>query len=102
MIRFFYLYVIVLVFLLSCKTHPNSDRNYAGDGKVYKLRLNPTPRSKYQYQISNESKLNMEVDSKPIENEKKADVSINYVIDKDSLGDFVLSIAYDKIHVYTK
>jgi len=93
---------IVILFICSCKTHPNSDRNYAGDSKVYKLRIDPPSGSKYQYQISNESTLNMEVDSKQIENSKKADVTINYGIEKDSLGDFVLSIVYDKIHVYTK
>ncbi|HWK07237.1 MAG TPA: DUF6263 family protein [Puia sp.] len=91
-----------IFFFLSCKTHPDSDRTYAGDGKVYKLRINPAPGSKYQYQISNESTLNMEVDSKPIESIKKADVTINYGIEKDSLGDFVLTIGYEKIHVYTK
>ena len=90
------------IFFISCKTHPSSDRNYAGDGKVYKLRIDPLSGSKYQYQISSGSVLNMEVDSKPVENIKKADVTINYGIDKDSLGDFVLNITYDKIHVYTK
>ena len=95
-------FVIFLLFIYSCKTHPSSDRNYAGDGKVYKLRIDPQPGSKYQYQISSGSTLNMEVDSKPVENIKKADVTINYGIDKDSLGDFVLNITYDKIHVYTK
>ncbi len=98
----FLFFFLFSVSLSSCKTHLSSDRNYAGDGKVYKLRINPPPGSKYQYQISNESTLNMEVDSKPILSIKKADVTINYGIDKDSLGDFVLSIVYDKIHVYTK
>lgn len=92
----------LMLFLSSCKTHPTSDRSYAGDDKVYKLRLNPVPGSKYQYEVNNESKLSMEVDSKPVENVKKADVTIDYGIDRDSLGDYQLSITYEKIHVYTK
>ena len=93
---------VIWLIAYSCKTRPTSDRNYAGDGKVYKLRLNPTPGSKYQYEVSNESKLSMEVDSKPFVNDKKTDVTLNYGIDRDSLGDYKFSIAYDKIHFYTK
>ena len=86
----------------NCKTHLKSDRSYAGDGKVYQLRINPVPGSKYQYQMVNESKVNMTVNNKAVQSAKKTDVTITYAVEKDSADHFLISIIYDKIHIRTK
>jgi uncharacterized protein DUF6263 len=99
----FYIMAGMIISLCSCRIHPGgAERSSTDDSKVYRLRLNPSPGSAYKYVISKESKLNLEVDSKQIDNIKKADVTIDYSIDKDSLDNFVIGILYNKIHVYTK
>jgi hypothetical protein len=82
--------------------HTVSDRNNTGDDKLYKLRLNPASASRYNYIITNDSKTSLEVNDKKIENTRKTDVQVNYEINKDSLGDFLVSMVYDKIHLHTK
>ena len=86
----------------SCKLRLQSDRNSAGDGKVYRLRMNPSPGSKYQYEMSNGSNVKMTVNEKAVESVKKGDVTLSYAVDKDSAGHFVISITYDKIHTLSK
>jgi len=92
----------LMIFALSCNIHLGADRNNPGENKIYRLRLNPPAGSKYHYEISNESKLDIEVSDKEVENTKKADVAINYEINRDSAGDFILGMTYDKIHIYTR
>jgi len=67
-------------FLTNCKPRLQSDRNNA-DGKVYQLRINPAAGSKYQFQMSNGSKVNMTVDAKAIETTKKGDVTVSYAVE---------------------
>ena len=96
--------ILTPVLYISCKIQPASDRHYA-DGnpdKVYKLRLNPAAGSKYNYDITNGSEFQMEVDGKKVNKQNKSTVSVSYTIDKDSAGDFRLSMVYDKIHFYSK
>jgi hypothetical protein len=92
----------LIFFVLSCKIQPASNRNYAGENKIFKLRLNPPAGSTYHFEISDESKLNIEVSDKEIETTKKTDVAINYNINKDSAGNFIFDMTYDKIHLYTR
>lgn len=44
----------------------------------------------------------MEVDEKKIDNISKTTVVVHYQINKDSTGNFLFNIHYDKIHLYTK
>src|ERR1700722_155593 len=94
----------IIVLFSFCKTQPSSDRHYA-DGnpdKVYNLRLNPVVGSQYYYSITNESHFKMEVSDKKIDNQNKSAVGMSYVIGKDSTGNLLLNMAYDKIRIYTK
>lgn len=91
-----------IVFVLSCNIHLGADRNNPRENKIYRLRLNPPPGSKYHFNMSNESKLDIVVSDKEVENIKKSDVAINYEINNDSAGDLILGMTYDKIHIYTK
>jgi hypothetical protein len=68
-------FLAIVLFISSCRTSPNSDKRYDDlNGRVYKLHLVPYANTKYSYAITNESRMEMEVDSKTIENDSKADV----------------------------
>lgn len=90
------------ILALSCRIQPGSNRNNDGENKIYRLRLNPPAGSKYHLQISNSSKLHLEVSEKEIDKAKKMDVGIDYDISKDSAGNFLFAMTYNKIHLYTK
>lgn len=93
-----------LILTFSCRTHSVSDRAYA-DGnpdKVYKLRLNPQSGSKYEYTIANVSDIRIEAEDKKIENKNTTTVGMTYTINKDSAGNLVLDLRYNKIHQHTK
>jgi hypothetical protein len=91
-----------LFFIVSCKIQPGADRNHTSENRIYKLRLNPPAGSQYHFEVSNEVKLNAEIGDKEIDNVKKTEVAINYEINKDSAGNFLLGMTYDKIHLHTK
>jgi len=88
----------------ACKTRPDASRRYeTGDPtKVYKLRLDPPVGSKYHYDISNESELQMEVMDKKVDNVNKSTVGVFYIIEKDSTGNLLLNTVYEKIHFHSK
>lgn len=100
--NFYSLSIIGAFLFCNCKAHLKSDRSYTGDGKVYQLHINPLPGSKYQYQIGNESKVNMTVNNKAVQSAKKTDFTMTYAVEKDSADHFLISITYDKIHIRTK
>ena len=103
--KFFILFRLAVggtLLLSGCKPRLQSDRSFAGDGKVYRLRMNPSPGSIYQYEMTNGSNVKMTVNEKAVESIKKADVTLTYAVNEDSAGHFVISITYDKIHTQTK
>ena len=100
-----FIYILFLLFLFSsCKTGADSNRNYDSfnPDKVYKLQLNPTAGSAYHYEITNETEIKVETDDKKIIHLNKTNVGIKYTIDKDSAGNFLLTMLYDTIHLYTR
>ena len=97
------IFVLVILFFFSCKMFPDSNRHYS-DGnpdKVYKLRLNPPSGGTYYYSITNESAFKMEVDDKKVDNRNTSTVGLSYKVNRDSAGDLLLDILYDKVHVKT-
>jgi hypothetical protein len=88
--------------LMSCKVGTGSDKKYSDSSKTYKLQLNLLPGSKLHYQVSSETDMKIETESKKIENINKTDAGVIYEINKDSAGNFQLKITYDKLHTYTK
>jgi Family of unknown function (DUF6263) len=99
-----YCIFFILVYFLSCKTQPGSDRDYDkfDPAKTYKLQLNPAAGSAYYYDIANESETELEVDDKKTGSLTKTDVGITYKVNKDTVGNFLLTIVYDKVHLYSK
>ncbi len=88
----------------ACKTHLGSSRYYDDNNpkKVYHLRLNPPVGSQYAYTVSRSTEFEMEVDGKKVDNKNRAKMDVTYTIGKDSSGDILLNIVYNKIHLYTK
>ncbi|HEX6426428.1 MAG TPA: DUF6263 family protein [Niastella sp.] len=66
------------------------------------LHLNLQPGSKYYYIINNEYEIALEAGGKNISNKNKSDVDLTYDIQKDSAGNYLLQMHYEKIHLYTK
>jgi Family of unknown function (DUF6263) len=99
--------ILMLVFIFlafSCKTSPNADKQYTDsrEDRIYRLRLNPPAGSSYKYDIQNETEVKMEVGDKKMDNTSKTTVVVHYLINKDSAGNFLFNINYNKIHLYTK
>ena len=93
-----------LMMAFSCKTHPYSSRHYDENNpnKVYHLRLNPPVGSQYTYTVTRSTEFQTEVDGKKVDNENRSTMEVTYTIGKDSSGDILLTIVYDKIHLYAK
>ncbi len=100
----FHALIIIVGSIASCKTQGDSNRDYDkyDPDKIYKLQLNPSPGSAYHYEISNETKVNMEVGGQEIDNINRSVVNLNYKINKDSAGNLLFATQFDKIQIYTK
>lgn len=93
----------ILFFIFSCKIQSNTDNRYSDpENKKYRLRLNPEAGSRYYFDIINESEMNLDVEGKEVENRNKSTVGMYYDIQKDSAGNFLFNIQYDKVRLYTK
>jgi hypothetical protein len=91
----------IALLISACKLQSHSVDNFSKD-KTFHLHLNPKPGSSYHYDIENNSEIKISLDNNEVDNINKSKVGIDYSIDKDSSGNFLLSIAYDKIHVYSR
>jgi hypothetical protein len=102
--RYTFLFAVILFIIASCKTQQDGKGNtdkYDPD-KTYKLQLNPAAASTYHYDINNETEINLEVDDKKIKNTSETEVGLHYKIEKDSTGNFLFTMLYDKIRLKTK
>jgi hypothetical protein len=95
--------ISILVLLFSCRSGQIGGEFEKYDpAKTYKLNLNPTPGSSYQYDISNETETELSIDGNKTENVNKAEMEILYRVDRDTASNLVFSMQYNKIHLYTK
>jgi hypothetical protein len=99
-----YLPLFILIPVISCKSKSGADRDYDkfDPAKTYTLRLNPLPGSSYHYDITSETETKLEVDGKKTGTESKSTAGVIFKMDKDSTGDFLLNMQYDKLHIYSK
>lgn len=93
-----------IFFATACKIPSGSGRHYAdGDpSKMYKLQFNPKPGTNYYYTIDNESEFKVDAGEKKVDNQNSSKVGLSYKVSRDSSGNFLLTIQYDKIHIHTK
>lgn len=91
-------------FIFAC--HSNADEKAAS--QTYKLAVNPTASlnpdstSTYRYDIVNETNLETEVDGKDVESINRSTIGLNYSIRKDSAGNLMIDLVYDKVTLYTR
>ena len=99
-----YFFLLLLSAALSCKLMPNTTGNTAESDptRVYMLRLNPPPGAKYYYTVKSEQEMTFEANDKKVDNVTKTTAGVNYLVGKDTTGNFAIHIQYDKLHVYTK
>jgi hypothetical protein len=99
-----YLLFFLLTTIISCRTSPDSDRDYDkfDPNKTYKLKLSPIPGSSYHYDIINESETNVKVNDKKIDKETKTELGVIFKVNKDSADNLLLNISYDKVRLHTK
>lgn len=98
-------FVIVVVFVITGCQLGRDANNEAQPGdlsKQYKLELNPAAGSSYLFQISTENNSELEIDGKTVNNKSETGADIQYVINKDSLGNYLFGISYNSIKLYTK
>lgn len=94
--------VICLVVFTACNFKPGAGRNDASADKILQLKFNPAIGSTYDYDISNEADSKFEVNDNDMENVKKTNFTVSYYINKDTSNNFVISIRFKKIHIYSK
>ena len=96
--------ILLSLAAVSCKLMPSSVGNTAESDptRAYMLRLNPPPGAKYYYTVKSEQEMTFEANDKKVDNVTKTTAGVNYLVDKDTTGNFAIHIQYDKLHVYTK
>lgn len=95
-------FLFAVLFFISCKIQPDASRRNADGKKVYKLRLNPSRGAKYYYDVTNESSVRMEVSDRKIDQVNRSHTGVYYILDKDSAGNLLFELSYDKLHIYSK
>ena len=58
--------------------------------------------ARYVYTITNSTEFELEAGGKKVDNQNRSTVYITYTVDRDSLGDILLNMVYNKIHIHTK
>lgn len=104
MISFRRNFFFITVWLVASCQHTDANHNDRGTGgsETYKIGLHPESGSKYQYEIENETSFVAEVEGKEADNVTKTNALIRYTVSKDSIGNFLFAMNYDKISLYTK
>jgi hypothetical protein len=105
-----------LFFIIACQSSANSknkvgninhgagidsagENTFAGSNK---LKVNLVTGTSYHYTITNESETELDANGKTLNNRHRSDFAITYNIQKDSAGNYLLRLHYDKIHLYSK
>ena len=100
--RTIFYHLLIIVCIGSCKVNPDSNKNYDDKSKVYKLHLNPSTASRYYYDISNQTEISVELNNNKSKSLNKTTAGFFYDISKDSSGNFLVKVQYDKLHLYSK
>ncbi|MBX3254194.1 MAG: hypothetical protein KF862_08650 [Chitinophagaceae bacterium] len=106
--------LITIIFFFSCNSTPGtphtaSPRDTAfrqnkeeNAGKAYKFRLDPVDRATYRYALNNNSEITMNVNGNETSSINNAEAVTSYTVNRDSSGDFIFNIRYDKIKIHTQ
>lgn len=85
----------------SCKTPSGGNHNdkISDPDKAYKLKLNPQTGNVYNYEVETDADIAVELDGKTIHSTNNSDVELAYDVARDSAGNILLTMTYDKIHI---
>jgi len=56
----------------------------------------------YDYNVLNETETKFDIDDKTIESKNRTEYLVNYSVNKDTTGNYLVVIKYKKIHIYSK
>lgn len=89
---------------LSCQNNGTSISHNSHNTaiKKYSFKLQPQPGSAYYYTIHNITDIDIDLNSKKVNNQNDVTVGLIYNINKDSAGNFLFKITYDSFHVVIK
>lgn len=93
------LYVLGCLLTFSCK---NKSNHHSESDPKYQLNLNLPAGVKYFYTINNEMQTEVEYEGKKIETANKSELGLIYEISRDSAGNHLLKLTYDKFHIVLK
>lgn len=96
----------LFLFFSVCLSCQNNDKSTSNNShyttKKYSFKLQPQPGSAYYYTIHNITDIDIDLNSKKVNNQNDVTVGLIYNINKDSAGNFVFKITYDSFHVVIK
>lgn len=91
--------------ILSCEnlSHNDKDKNYVSESpKKYQVGLHLSKGDKFYYTIINETKTQLEINQQQKVTGNNYQIGLIYEVGQDSLGNVLLKITYDKIHIIIK
>lgn len=102
MIKYFLGICVLSLPGIACKMKPGEGEQLSGTGNTtsFTLKLNPASGSQYQYDITNRSQVNLEMDGNELNNNSESNIAVHYAIEKDSVGNYLLNMQYDKIQMH--
>src|SRR5258705_1386458 len=92
---------LVLFNLFACKSGDKKNVSVKSPDFL-QFRLSPEFNKIYRYQMLNESEMTEEVNEEKIENNSTLEINIDYSFSKDSLGDFLVKMLYNKFKLSFK
>ena len=92
----------IAVFIASCHLIPGSNDSDAKKKLSYHFSLAPTLGVKYQYTVQKETSIKVQFNDLEKNILARVNAAFNLSFKKDSLENHVLTIRYDKIHIYTR
>jgi hypothetical protein len=92
----------LLLVLNACKMSQDSENDKFAADKTYMLRLNLLPGSVYNYEITNETVIEVDFEDKIVENINRTEFGFNYLVSNDSSGNSLLTMTFNKIQLFKK
>jgi len=91
-----------MIAISACITQQDNNLDQYDAEKTYNLRLSLLPGSYYNYEISNETVIEVDFEDKIVENINRTELGFNYLVSNDSAGNSLLTMTFNRIHLFKK